>query len=153
MDTEKLSLIISGIIAITSLLIPLIQSFINRKSDERKLIIQHLYSDKLKVFEELMDSFGQFRRHSSNIDKFLSALCKSMLYCEDSIKEKLHNIIELLSTETQYKTACTEFRDLVPYISFEIEHSRNKLIYHSKKKTTNCKAKSRKSKKNTQNHK
>ena len=57
MSTEDLSLIISGVIAITSLLIPLIQTLVNRKLDERKLTIQHLYSDKLKIFEVFLNCY------------------------------------------------------------------------------------------------
>jgi hypothetical protein len=144
MSTEHLSLIISGVIAITSLLIPLIQTLVNRKLDERKLTIQHLYSDKLKIFEELMDSFGKYVRHPANIDSFLSCLCKAMLYCDDSIKERLHNIIELASKESQYRNACQQFKDLIPYFSFEIANSRKKLVINDRKTTNENEKKSTK---------
>ena len=136
MCTETISLIISGIIAIVSLTIPLIQTSINRKTEERKMLIQLFYEDKLKAFEELMNSFGKYRINDiTYVGDFLSSLCKAMLYCDDSVKLTIQYIIDNLKQQSTGRMAYDKFLELIPYFATEIEQSRNKFIVPKSKQS------------------
>ena len=135
MITEIISVVGAIVMAIITASIPLLQSLINKKSEEDKIKIENLYKSKLSAFQDLMISFGHFRKNSrAHVDEFLSCLCKATLYCDEILAKKLLGVIQNLSNEEFYKNAYDSFEGLIPYFSNEIKATQNEVMSLHKKR-------------------
>ncbi len=153
MTTEILS-IITTLMALFTASIPLIQSYINKRSDEKNKRIEYLYKNKLETFKSLMDSFGKFRRNTTaHIDEFLSFLCQLMLFCNKEINEQIKLIIEQLKSEPDKDRVYYLFEKLIPHFSSEIQQTQNILFGSLNKNVNNRKNNTEKSKNDTSNNK
>lgn len=135
MITEIISVVGAIIMAIITASFPLLQTLINKKSEEKKIKIENLYKGKLSAFQDLMVSFGHFRKNSrAFVDEFLSCLCKATLYCDEISAKKLLCVIQYLSNEEYYKSAYQIFEGLIPYLSNEIRTTQDEVMVLDKKR-------------------
>lgn len=136
MVIQIISVVGAILMAIITAFIPIVQSLINKNNEERKIKIENLYKSKLLTFQDLMISFGHFRRnYRASVDEFLSCLCKATLYCDDDLKSKILLVIECLSSEDDYEKAYHIFLKIIPRFSTEIKTTQDELLYLNKNRS------------------
>ncbi len=152
MAIQIISVAGSIVLAIVSALIPLFQSLLNKKSEERKIKIENLYKSKLAAYQDLMVAFGHYRKsYLGYVDEFLSCLCKAMLFCNDDLKAQINLVIDELSLDENHKQAYNHFESIIHLFSWEIESIQNELLLLNKTGSKR-KNKTQKSKDNSTKH-
>lgn len=115
--------VINGILALVTIIVPIIQQKVIVKENKRKDKIAN-YNQTVLIFQELMDSFGKYsvQPNSENKTKFVSSLAKSRTFL--LYNDKLLKTIKLVLADRPNE-AIDEFWSVLSNISLFLNSSRD----------------------------
>ncbi len=107
--------VINGILALTTIILPIIQQKSVVKENKRKDKIAN-YNQTLLVFQELMENFGKYsvQPNSENKTKFVSSLAKSRTFL--LFNDKLLKTMKFVLADKQNE-AIDEFWSVISNVS------------------------------------